>query len=268
MALKKNFKKIRNFFCAACTFTFILTSLSSCKKEADIQNTEDSFELNIKESLSDENLIVPSWNFSEKKICILFGYGYNDEKFLEEIKQKLSDEFGLAQDGGKILPLVFPKDFKIAGRERISLLSDVFDDYDISGLVLLGAPENTHNVLGHLILQYDGQLPFPVFSMFSQDNVLGTEWVSDFVLEKMNVSDIFSDVEEKLSPSAEDSEALILRAVKYMTLLDGPLQKDSDLITHVQKIVGENHKVSYYVDSDTALRSTNHFVFQDIEESK
>jgi len=253
-------KYIINFLCVLFACSVLVTS---CRKTQKINESYDSFELNIKESDSDDNLTVPAWNFSEKKICVLFGYGYNDEKFLDGIKAKLSKEFGLASEGGLVLPLVFPNDFKIAGRERISLFSDVFDDYEISGVILLGAPENTHNVLSHLILQYDGELPFPVFSIFSQDNVLGTEYVSDFVLEKMHVSDAFSDVEENINPSAEDSEEMILRAIKYMSLLDSPLKKDSDLIFHVQKIVGENHKVSFYVDSDTGLRSTNHFVFQD-----
>ncbi len=244
---------------------FIMIAVGACKNNEEINNPEDCIELNVKDIQDSSFEKSEHWNFSDKKICVLFGYGYNEESFVEEMEKKLSFEFGLAQDGGLIFPLVFPKDFKIAGRERISLLSEFLEEYELQGILLLGAPENTHNAVSQLFALYDGKVPFPVFSMFSQDNVLGTEWISDFVLEKMHISDMLSDAEEQTSPLPEDSETLIIQAIKYMALLDSPLPHDSDLIVHVQNIAGSSRTVSYYVDSDSGLRSANHFVFQDKE---
>jgi len=247
----------------------------ACKNNTETHDTTDCIELSVKDSAETEYQKPELWNFCEKKICVLFGYGYNDESFVTEIKKELSDSFGLAQDGGLVYPLVFPKDFKSGVRERISILAEYLENYELQGILLLGAPENTHNAVNYLIARYDGKLPFPVFSMFSQDNVLGTEWISDFVLEKVHVSDILSDGEEHSAPAAEDARSLIINAVKYISMLDlcgtgssgsgTALPADSDLLVHVQNIAGKERKVSYYVDPDSGLRSVNHFVFQEDE---
>ena len=254
-------------FIAVVGLFILLFLICACKNKEEFNNPEDFIELTIKDV--EDGCFAPSeqWEVSDKKICVFFGYGYNEESFTSQMLEKLSVQFGLAQDGGLIYPLIFPKDFKIAGKERISHLADLLESYELKGLILIGAPENTHNAISSYMSTYgdvsDGwKLPFPVFSMFSQDNPLGTEWISDFVLEKMHVSDILSE-EEQTETASPESQDLIIRAIKYMNLLDSPLNRDSDLIIHVQRIAGNGKKVSRYVDSDSGLRPVNHFVFRD-----
>ena len=257
MRMKKIFKIIP-LFCAVV----LQSGFISCKKSQDFNAAaEENFTLNVKKST--EWADCSTWLYSHKKVCIVFGYGYNENSFVKLAKSVLGSKFGMAEENGLIKCLVFPDDFKTGVRSKVTNLADILADVELEGLILLGAPENTHSAVSILRARYGGFLPFPVFSFFSQDDVLGAEWSSDFVLEKFSVQDIFND-EEQHSVIPENILPLLENAVSYMTFLDGPLTADLDLIVHVQRICGPSRKVSHFVDPDSGLRSANHFVFQEL----
>ncbi len=259
MRMKKIFKIIL-LFCAAV----LQSGFISCKKGQIVDaKSEDCFSLNVKKS--SEWTDCSKWLYSHKKICVVFGYGYNESSFVKMAKAVLGSKFGMAEENGLVKCLIFPEDFKTGVRTKVTNLADILADDELEGLLLLGAPENMHSALSILRSRYGGVLPFPVFSFFPQDDVLGSEWSSDFVLEKFSVQNILND-EEQHSLNPENVLPLIENAVLYMTFLEGPLASDSDLIVHVQRICGASRKVSHFVDPESGLRSVNHFVFQELSE--
>ncbi|MBP5577715.1 MAG: hypothetical protein J6X67_13255, partial [Treponema sp.] len=42
------------------------------------------------------------------EICVLFGYGFNSENFYSQIIRNLDTLYGLEENDGMILPLIFP----------------------------------------------------------------------------------------------------------------------------------------------------------------
>ena len=114
-------------------------ALFSCKKEEPPKNSADPFEIEVseeKKSLAS----LPSWHPSEKKICVVFGYGYNDKHYVQAVLESLSAKYGLddgSDEGGLIFALVYPDDFPM---ERISRLSSLIGERELAGLIVVGAP--------------------------------------------------------------------------------------------------------------------------------
>ena len=258
-----NMKKYENavLFAVLCLACFIFCSCGQRKKNNDYA---DLMRLNIKSVPHSVWTNSRAWSESEKKICIVFGYGYNGDEFISKIKAELSEKYGLAEDGGLIIPLLFPGDFKVSGRDRISMLPEILRDVRLKGIIFLGAPENTHNAVSVFKNLYDGEIPFPIFSFFPQDDVLGMEWTADFVLDEARPQDAVPAMEESVVVTDEVS-LLLDSSVRYMTLLDSPLPPDSDLILHVRAIAEKYGKISRYVDPETGLLSVNHFVLKAYE---
>ena len=127
---------------------------------------------------------------------------------------------------------------------------------------MLGAPEGTNNAIIRLEDLYGGIKPFPVFSFFSQDELLGMEYVSDFVLDKAMKANITGVVEEEAAQEpVENISNILVRSVECMTMLEEPLNKDKNLLDLVRYIVQED-KIQRYSDLDTGLYSINHFVLE------
>ena len=188
-------------------------------------------------------------------MCVLFGYGFNGEEFLEPALSALEGRFGLSDDGGLVLPVVFPDDL----HGRISNLREVAEKNNIRAMILLGAPEDTHLTLVRIIEGWEETHPFNIFSLFPQDDVLGEEFSCNFVLDFESASDIvLGDEHQKV-----DDEALyvLCQAVEYAALLPDVLKIDGELHLHVQAIVGDK-KVLRYTDSETGIQSKNHFVIR------
>lgn len=202
------------------------------------------------------------WHASEKRLCILFGYGYNDSDFVDGTLARLGGRYGTDGDGGLLYPLVFPDDFKRGSRSFVSELKKMLSARDLCGLIILGAPENTHAAVSDLQEEWGGSLPYPVFSFFPQDDVLGTEYTSDFILDKAQTIEaggmILNETEHQF---VEDVPQILENAVRYMLMLDGPLEKNAALFDFV-KSVAAPLSVSRYADPDTGLFPVNHFVLE------
>ncbi|MGN0756457.1 hypothetical protein [Treponema sp.] len=214
--------------------------------------SDDSIEIQPRESSSE--LKENSWTDENGIVCVLIGYGFNDNDFVKKAINSLDKKFGLAENGGLVLPLVFPDDLHC----RISSLRDVIEKNNVHGIVLLGAPENTHSPLARIKEEWNGNPPFNVFSIFPQDDVLGQEFTCNFVIDHEYTAGIqFGDTENK----NEDDEtlALLISSVEYAAELPFVLPQDSELYYHVQAVAGKR-KVARYVDSETGIQSRNHFI--------
>ncbi len=253
-------------FISICTLAFV--SCQKAPRQSDVSSAEKLAEP------SDEKpgikKVVPSWHPSEKKICILFGYGYNDKAFTEETISALGAKYGLddgTSQGGLILPFVFPDDFRDS---RIMRLADKLEDVDLAGVITIGAPENTNYALAKIEEEWDNHLPYPVYSFFPQDDVLGIEATSNFVVDRaMEGTGISSGdsseggeegSEEILQTRIEGMDKILDSAIECMLLSEQPLPGNKELMAHVQRIVGPSHTVSRFSDPESGLESINHFV--------
>ncbi|MBQ9538200.1 MAG: hypothetical protein IJU95_02930, partial [Treponema sp.] len=148
-------------------------------------------------------------------ICILFGYGFNGEGFLDDIIPHLKSRYGLEQDGGIILPVVFTEEAleDQLAISKISSLYDIINERNIKGIILLGAPEGTHKHLSKLRKDWDDRPPYAIFSLMPQDDVLGEEFNCDFVLEyERNAS--LEDEEVEVKAIDKTAEQIVLRAIR------------------------------------------------------
>lgn len=200
-----------------------------------------------------------------KNICVVLGYGYNDEAFVTKTRDMLSRDYGVAteEEPGLILLYVYPDDFEVGGKTRISKLSALLEDKTLAGLIILGAPEGMSIPISKLQDAHDGTLPYPVFMFFPQDDVLASEASADFVLDYAQQSDIAGEEIEVTQDF--DADAIIANSVLAMTELREPLKQHTSskqLHDFVQGIVGKDRAIIRYTDIESGIPSANHFIFQ------
>ena len=247
------------------TFTalFIILSLAavSCKK-----NKTDTKE---NSNNPETEATRPQWQPTKKKVCVVFGYGYNSAEFTKKEIARLEANFGLSdeeatENSGLIIPYVFPDDLKVGSTGRISRLTTLLEDVDLTGIITIGAPEYTNNTLANL--RDDEKHPsLAVYTLFPQDDIIAIEAVSDFVLDRAveqseNVQEVKEEVEQKEIAGVEE---IIDNAIDYMLMFEEPLKSNSELLTHVNNIAGAYYKIKRYVDPETGLSSINHFIIEE-----
>lgn len=209
------------------------------------------------------------WEPTDTHVAVLFGYGYNTESFVNEVTSKLSEKFGLQEEGGLILPLVFPDSFKSGGVVgRISNLPDILSENKCKTLITLGAPENTHRALAKM---QDANSDCVVYSLFSQDDVLGTEsgsyLVFDFATENNN--SIEEDMELTETVGLEEQELSDNNFDKIEFLLEKIIKRSNlpstlSINEVASSLFDSDWEVSTYLDAATGLKAKNHFVLKDI----
>lgn len=199
----------------------------------------------------------------QRKIGVVLGYGYNDEVFVEATLQELRRTLGLAEDGGAVVPYVYPQDFMRGGSARITALTDMLESDGVAGLVVVGAPEGSHRALAALQDTDLGRALFPVITLMPQDDILGIESGSDIVIEYVPAS-ATADLTEESGAYQENVPQLISRAAYYITLMPpdyfGGFQQDLELLVHARQLAGASWEVSRYIDPETGLCPMNHFV--------
>ncbi len=272
-------------------FTVLLCGLAafmcqSCEKksaEETVQSVAGSIKIKVQEASPRNYSDMARYSPEDGIICVLLGYGFNSADFLEDFLVILEERYGLEEDGGIILPVVFTEDImeEFLTISKISSLYDIVNERNVKGIILLGAPEGTHRYLGKLRQDWDERPPYAIFSFMPQDDVMGEEFNCDFVLEyERNASPEEEEVEVKAIDKT--AEQIVLRAVRYMEDLPNDIYNpdsvrlpagsekhsfrnsifsDKDLHSHVQSIVGEK-KVRRYVDGETGIQSINHFVIE------
>ena len=236
---------------------------SACKKETKTYDT-NSLELTLNQgNAEDLNATPQKWHLTNKKIYVLFGYDFNNLEVKEELLALLKENFGLAEDGGLIYPLTYPEDFKHGVRGYASDLTATLqsDDIDLAGLVLLGAPENTHIALARNQDKWEQKVPYPVIALFPQDDVLGIESTADIVIDKGQTAGITGEIapEETDGQIYANAAEIIIETIKYILLLDGAPERSVELQKHMKKML-EGYQFHNYSDPETGLQSINHFV--------
>lgn len=233
----------------------------SCNKNDDSDKYfQSNMELNVQESsevYKNQNTFLHPDSYSGKTVVVFFGYGYNDENFYNSSLQVLSEKFGLKENGGLIYPILYPDDL----HSRIANFYGAISDFDLEGIILLGAPERTHTVIARLQDSWNSQEHYSVFSFFPQDDILGQEATSSFVIEG-ETSTMEKSIDSEITQTRdEDFKQILVNAITYLTELNSSISQDKNLIYHVQSIVGDK-KIHHYIDSETGLSSKNHFIIE------
>lgn len=245
------FRRISSILSLFCGMLFVFSCGNSSTK---IVLDENTLIIEPKESSEDMgNKSQSLWTNDEGVVVVLFGYGFNEPSFTNSILQKIKDEFGVENENGLVLPVIFPDDL----HNRISSLNDFLGDRQIRGIILLGAPERTHIALAKIHNDWDNMTPFNIFSFFPQDDILGQEGTCSFVLDHESSS----AMEEQDQVLDKDIFDILVSAIRYAAILPGELPSDNELHAHVQSIVGKR-KVHRYVDGESGIQSRNHFVIE------
>lgn len=219
---------------------------------------ENTLIIEPKESSEDMgNKSQSLWTNDEGVVVVLFGYGFNEPSFTNTILQKIKDEFGVENENGLVLPVIFPDDL----HNRISSLNDFLGDRQIRGIILLGAPERTHIALAKIHNDWDNMTPFNIFSFFPQDEALGQEGTCNFVVEYPRLHTELSE-DSGVIQSADESVEIIMNSIRYVAQLPRSIPCDQDLQFHVQNIL-KGKKIKPYVDSETGITSVNHFLIRE-----
>ena len=116
----------------AATLTF-----TGCKKQ---QKTADTNSVDLTLNMAEEAKLQQTpqkWHVTNKRICVLFGYDFNNPEIKENLLVILKDNFGLDEDGGLIYPLTYPEDFKHGIRGYASDFAAILqdDELDLAGIV-------------------------------------------------------------------------------------------------------------------------------------
>ena len=253
-------KKIIVFIVALSLFM-----LGSCKKEKPQIVETDLVQLNIQPSqditvLDSQN---QPWHVTNKRVCVIFGYDFNTPEAVEKFTALLGERYGLESDGGLIYTMIYPDSFKHGGKSYASELTAALTgtDKDLAGVIILGAPENTHTAFAKLQDYWEMNVPYPIYALFPQDDVLGLESTCDFVLDKEQQTDLTGDIvpEETVSEIILEAPEVLTDCIDYMLEMEGPFVKDSTLPKHIQQML-KNKRIHHYVDPESGIQSINHFI--------
>ncbi|OJF77131.1 MAG: hypothetical protein BKP49_03075 [Treponema sp. CETP13] len=190
-------------------------------------------------------------------VVLLLGYGYNSEDVILDVKDEIKKNFGLSEEDGSLYCLQFPGDFMVGSNGSISLLSKKLENRDIAALLILGAPPGTHKQLAEL---QDEDCSYPVFSLFSQDDILGTEAGSTIVFDiPSSRNNMFSE-EETVVFEGDICDVIL-------PLIAGVLQgwksfrnNDYRLYVSDQILSNSGYTVVQYIDPETGIKSENHYI--------
>ena len=252
--------KKSNIIIALTTITLIF---SGCKKQQKTFDT-NSIDLTLNQAEEPAMQTAPQkWHVTNKRICVLFGYDFNNPEIKENLLNLLKENFGLNEDGGLIYPLTYPDDFKHGSRGYASDFTAILqsDELDLAGVVLLGAPENTHTALARNQDKWNQEVPYPVVALFPQDDVLGIESTCDIVVDKGQTAGLTGEIapEETDGQIHQNAPEIIVETIKYIQLLDGAPSRTQALQKHMEQML-EGYQFHHYTDPESGLQSINHFV--------
>lgn len=241
----------------------ISLTFSGCKKNQK-EYDANSIDLTLKQAEEAPMQAAPQkWHLTNKRVCVLFGYDFNNPEVKEPLLALLRENFGLAEDGGLIFPVCYPEDFKHGVRGYATDFAAILqeEDLDLSGIVLLGAPENTHTALAKNQDKWEQNVPYPVVALFPQDDVLGIESTCDIVVDKGQTAGITGEIapEETDGQIHPNAPEIIVETIKYIQLLDGAPSRTKDLQKHMAQML-EGFQFHHYTDPESGLQSINHFV--------
>lgn len=215
---------------------------------------------------------LPSWIPGDyPRIAVLFGHGYTKEGAetaeRERVIGVLEQQFGLAENDGLILPFIFDSSYINGKAIRLAFISELLAGYNLSGLIVVAAPERTHAALARL---QDSGATYPVYSVFPQDEPLETEGSSTFVLDfsqTVTVSDD-PDGQESLTPEEHqgyngDVAQVLVRVVQTMKNREKEASEGETVTAQINAIVQSLQKdlpLMPFIDPESGIRAQNHYV--------
>ena len=152
----------------------------ACQKNDVVENQELISESDINTIQKNTDDSLPLWipgNYS--KLVVVFGHGYETEELQVPVIAELEKNFGLAEDKGLIILRTFPENYFNGKKVSSDWLRKSLAEDDVFAIIIVGSPEKTHYTLADL---QDNGFSGKVYSIFPQDDVLGTESGSEFVL--------------------------------------------------------------------------------------
>ncbi len=201
------------------------------------------------------------WHVTNRRLFVLLGYDFNTGAAAEETARILTERYGAAADGGLVETVRYPDDFRHGGKSFVSSLTSMLSDSskDYAGVLILGAPENTHTALARLQDEWNQEIPFPVAALFPQDDILGLEATCDFVLDKGIADSAASDMSEETQNDISGAAEIITAAADYMLEAGDLISAAPSLRIHIRQMLG-SRKFHSYTDPESGLQSVNHFV--------
>ncbi len=260
--MKKSFIACRRLFIICAVITISILSVSCNKNQQDYDADSINLTLNQTEEVNLQTE-PQKWHVTNKRVCVLFGYDFNNPEVKENLLQLLKENFGLAEDGGLIYPISYPDDFKHGTRTYASDFTAMLqsEELDLAGIVLLGAPENTHTALARNQDKWEQNVPYPVVALFPQDDVLGIESTCDIVVDKGQTAGLTGEIapQENDEQIHKNAPEIIIETIKYIQILDGAPSRTKALQKHMEQML-EGYKFHHYTDPESGLMSINHFV--------
>lgn len=262
--------------CVAAVILAGFFAVTGCNKKVDAKEAEEIQNFQILEKdfepgeyieieLTDSSDAVFSKaaktsTLTSKRFLVLFGYGFQTPETRNPILEALKDRYGVDEEGGLIYPIFYADSFKRGVKGYISEFTAFLEDKekDYAGVIVLGAPENTHKAFANHQDFWNGKVPYPVIALFSQDDVLGIESTSDIVIDNGKTkTDEMGDNEETITE--EEVIELLESIIDYVMAAGSNFDRDKVLQQHVQNLLG-GRNFHRYVDPETGLQSINHFV--------
>lgn len=246
-------------------FSLLITvNFTACKKNKKTNSDTLTAELTATETDYSELAEKPqNWHVTGKKILVILGYGFNEAPASENLINVIEENFGLSSEEGLVKTIIFPDDFKRGIRSYPSELYSKIqeEDENLSGIIILGAPENTHIAFARNQDNWNQEVPYPVIALFPQDEVLGLESTCDIVLDKGHTTSPDAEIlsEEIANQLIEEAPEVLVETIKYIQDLSYSLEKDSTIQTHLVQML-KNKNIHHYIDPETGLQSINHFV--------
>ena len=258
---------------SASLSAFLPIFFSGCKKEnrLAVEEAASSIQAQNKEPSKLKKLDAQTKTYlNGKNIILILGYGYNDENSIEKITRHMTETFGVETEEkpGLVSIFVYPNDFMAAGKARVSSLVNLLEDKNPAGILILGAPDGMHIALSKLQDNSEEKgLSYPVFSFFSQDDVLGSEAAADFVLDYAHKADNLS-AETEATEFIPDFDlcGLLDSAILAMAEMHPETENEpkeyKNLSAFVAGLFGGKRTITHYIDGETGLQSINHFIFE------
>ena len=269
--------KVFKFF---LLFIFIFLTFS-CEKKEIVKNENIEIENQIEPNNSDVISDLPLWIPGDySKVVVVFGHGYETEESQKEVVSVLENYFGLAENKGLIITRTFPKVYFENKKVSADWLRKSIAKDDVFAIITIGAPEKTHFTLADL---QDNGFSGKVYSVFPQDNILGTESGSEFVLSykslgvKLDESPVYvideaKEISTTMAKSYEeegmfsgDVTKVLIPIIKRLKSVNNKAipETPSSFVNYLKNNYGEyfpDFTLTPFLDAQTGIKSLNHYV--------
>ena len=228
------------------------------------------------EEIADPASVFSAHHAGGRNVVLFLGHDFADAEKKRNLTDYLDRTCGLFQNGGLISVLSYPEDVTVAGKIRLSSLlsklTELHERGELSAFITIGAPQGIHSVLASL---QDGGTEIPVFSIFPQDDVLGTEAGSDLVIDYRPApvkkeADVAHDSAEDADLEYKGDFGTVLLPLIRVILNWSEMKESPMLVPSLRreffKQTGCNLVI--YTDPVTGLRSENHYVLEGIPREK